>query len=99
MGWQGDVMSAPVSNNENKNADDPSFYAPRGARRSAPTQSGTLAAVPPIPRGLLTKDLTRVEAADPGSERPKTWTPLPAPRALLPPPASLDRRDASSLRQ
>jgi len=48
---------------------------------------------------LLTKDLTRVEAADPGSERPKTWTPLPAPRALLPPPSSLDRRDASSLRQ
>src|SRR6185369_12579634 len=97
MAGQGEVMSAPVSNGDNKNADDPSFYAPRGARRSAAAPVGAPDSLP-IPRGLLTKDFTKVEAADSASERANTWTPLPAPLAL-PAPASFDRRDASSLRQ
>jgi hypothetical protein len=98
---QGDVMSAPVSNNDNKNADDPSFYAPPGARRAAQslTQPASPSMAPPaaLPASQASQNFgfTQVEAADPGSERPDIWSPLPAPPESL--PLATERRDAQPL--
>src|SRR5262245_21965024 len=91
MVGRGDVMSAPVNHNDNKNADDPSFYAPRGARRlaqmSAQASAQTSAQAPPSPAVAPSApqpgeaaSFSAVEAADPGGERPdQPWPPLPAP--------------------
>jgi hypothetical protein len=69
-------MSSPVNSNDVKNPDDPSFYAPRGARR--PEQTVIRAESPPVaPSQTRIPDFTMTKGPEPAAEAPESWPSLP----------------------